>query len=92
MAVDKTKILVVDDETDIVDFISYNLKKEGYDTISAHNGKEAIKKAKTHTPDLILMDIMMPDLDGIQACREIKEVKKPREIKWYFQICFIVLG
>jgi len=72
----KTKILIVDDEQDIIDFISYNLKKEGYTTLFATNGKDAIKKAKVHFPDLILMDIMMPELDGIQACREIKDIKK----------------
>lgn len=76
MTKDKTKILIVDDEQDIIDFIAYNLKKEGFSTFSASNGREAIKKAKIHYPDLILMDIMMPELDGIQACREIKEVKK----------------
>jgi two-component system alkaline phosphatase synthesis response regulator PhoP len=76
MGKEKVKILIVDDEQDIIDFISYNLKKEGYSTIFAVNGKDAIKKAKVHLPDLILMDIMMPELDGIQACREIKEIKK----------------
>jgi two-component system alkaline phosphatase synthesis response regulator PhoP len=74
----KTKILVVDDEPDIVDFIAYNLQKEGYETVTAGNGKEAIHIAKSESPDLILMDIMMPELDGIQACREIKEVHKLR--------------
>lgn len=76
MSENKKKILIVDDEPDIVDFISYNLNKEGYNTISAVNGKEAIHIAKSETPDLILMDIMMPEMDGIQACREIKELRK----------------
>lgn len=79
MGKEKVKILIVDDEQDIIDFISYNLKKEGYSTIFAVNGKDAIKKAKIHLPDLILMDIMMPELDGIQACREIKEIKKLKD-------------
>ena len=76
MGKEQQKILVVDDEQDIIDFISYNLKKEGFSVVQALNGKEAIKKAKSNSPDLILMDIMMPELDGIQACKEIKEIKK----------------
>jgi len=66
------KILVVDDEPDIVELVSYNLKKEGYVIFTANDGEEAIVKAKEHLPDLILMDVMMPKLDGIEACREIR--------------------
>lgn len=67
-----TKILVVDDESDIIEFTSYNLKREGYQVFSASNGLEAIEKAKAIKPDLILMDVMMPQMDGIKACNEIK--------------------
>ncbi len=66
------KILVVDDENDILEFIQYNLKKEGYDVSLAHNGKEAIEVAKKVKPDLILLDVMMPVMDGIEACKQIK--------------------
>lgn len=66
------KILVVDDEEDIVEFISYNLKKEGFRVNTAKNGKEAIEKANTFQPHLILLDIMMPEMDGIEACEEIR--------------------
>jgi two-component system alkaline phosphatase synthesis response regulator PhoP len=66
------KILVVDDEKDIQEFIEYNLKKEGYEVFLANNGLEAIDQAKKIKPDLILMDVMMPQLDGIQACQQIK--------------------
>lgn len=66
------KILVVDDEKDIQEFIEYNLKKEGYDVFLANNGIEAIEQAKKIKPDLILMDVMMPQMDGIQACQQIK--------------------
>ena len=66
------KILVVDDEKDIQEFIEYNLKKEGYDVFLANNGIEAIEEAKRIKPDLILMDVMMPQMDGIQACQQIK--------------------
>ncbi len=67
------KILVVDDENDILEFIQYNLKKEGYDVHLAHNGQEAITVGKKIKPDLILLDVMMPVMDGIEACKQIKE-------------------
>ncbi len=63
------KILVVDDEQDISDLISYNLTKEGYQVYTAANGKLAIEKAKEINPDLIILDVMMPVMDGIEACR-----------------------
>ena len=66
------KILVVDDENDILEFIQYNLKKEGYDVHLAHNGQEAITIGKKIKPDLILLDVMMPVMDGIEACKQIK--------------------
>lgn len=66
------KILVVDDEKDIQEFIEYNLKKEGYEVFLANNGIEAIEQTKKIKPDLILMDVMMPQMDGIQACQQIK--------------------
>lgn len=66
------KILVVDDENDILEFIQYNLKKEGYEVHLAHNGQEAIEVARKVKPDLILLDVMMPVMDGIEACKQIK--------------------
>lgn len=66
------KILLVDDEPDILEFIEYNLRKEGYQVILAHNGKEAVETAKKEKPHLIIMDIMMPVMDGIEACRHIR--------------------
>ncbi len=66
------RILVVDDEMDILDFIQYNLKKEGYEIEVAENGKVAVQKAKEFRPHLILLDIMMPVMDGIEACRELR--------------------
>jgi two-component system alkaline phosphatase synthesis response regulator PhoP len=66
------KILVVDDEADILEFISYNLKKEGYEVYTALNGKEALPIAKKTKPDLILLDVMMPVMDGIETCKRIK--------------------
>ncbi|MBD1391833.1 response regulator transcription factor [Mucilaginibacter glaciei] len=69
MSTGKQKILIVDDEPDILELIEYNLKKEGYQVYSARNGQEAVAEAKRTQPDLIVLDIMMPKMDGIEACR-----------------------
>lgn len=66
------KILVVDDEQDIVEFINYNLKQAGYETATASNGDEAIRKAEVFKPDLILLDIMMPEKDGLQTIQQLR--------------------
>lgn len=68
----KQKILIVDDEPDIIELIEYNLKKEGYQVFTASNGLEAIQVAKKTLPDLIVLDIMMPKLDGIETCRQLR--------------------
>ncbi|MBL7818025.1 MAG: response regulator transcription factor [Saprospiraceae bacterium] len=68
-----TKILIVDDEIDILDFLSYNLKKEGFEVLTASNGLEAIEKARESHPQLIILDIMMPHLDGIEVCRRLRQ-------------------
>ena len=67
------KILIVDDEPDIVELLDYHLTKEGYKTKTSHNGKEALEVAKDFLPDLILLDLMMPEMDGIETCVEIRE-------------------
>jgi two-component system alkaline phosphatase synthesis response regulator PhoP len=69
------KILIVDDENDILEFLSYNLKREGYQVFVCDNGKEAIARAKEVFPQLILLDVMMPELDGIETCRQIRNEK-----------------
>jgi len=71
--VKKEKILLVDDEPDIIDLITYNLEKEGYEIQSATNGRDAIEMAKRFVPDLILLDVMMPEMDGIETCVELRE-------------------
>ena len=71
----KIKILVVDDEDDILEFISYNLINEGYEVKLASNGIEAIEIAKKFLPDLIILDVMMPDMDGITTCHKIKSIE-----------------
>jgi two-component system alkaline phosphatase synthesis response regulator PhoP len=67
------KILLVDDEQDILEIISYNLKQEGYQVITATNGREAVEKATKELPDLIILDVMMPEMDGMEACEHIRK-------------------
>ncbi|MFH1320859.1 MAG: response regulator transcription factor [Bacteroidota bacterium] len=68
------KILIVDDEPDILEFLRYNLEKEGYTVFTANNGNEAIEAAKRDVPDLIVLDVMMPGLDGVEVCRQLREI------------------
>lgn len=68
------KILLVDDEQDILEIVGYNLTQEGYQIVTASNGKEAIAKAKKELPQLIIMDVMMPEMDGMEACENIRNI------------------
>ncbi len=70
----KYKILLVDDEPDVLEFLSYNLRKEGFAVTTASNGREAIEKALTNQPHLMVLDVMMPEMDGITTCEEIKKI------------------
>jgi two-component system alkaline phosphatase synthesis response regulator PhoP len=74
------KILLVDDESDILDFLSYNLKSIGYDVRVANNGEEGVKTALEFKPDLILLDMMMPEMDGIETCEKIREVDELKSV------------
>ncbi len=67
------KVLVVDDEASIVNIIAYNLKKEGYEVITAENGEDGLELALSENPDLVLLDIMMPKMDGYEVCRKLRE-------------------
>ncbi|MAJ83444.1 MAG: DNA-binding response regulator [Flavobacteriaceae bacterium] len=69
------KVLIVDDDPEIIEILNYNLVNSGFVTKSASNGLEAIKKAKKFIPDIILLDVMMPEMDGIEACIKIREIK-----------------
>lgn len=74
------KILLVDDEPDILEFLGYNLKKGGYKVFTARDGKEALAIAKKENPELIVLDVMMPGMDGMEVCRELRKIaslKKP---------------
>lgn len=66
------KVLIVDDENDIVDLISYNLEKEGFSTVKAYDGETALKLVKTQKPDLMILDLMLPKINGLDVCREIR--------------------
>lgn len=68
------KILLVDDEPDILEIVRYNLVAQGYQVLTAENGKEAVAAAKQSKPQLILMDVMMPEMDGMAACQKIREI------------------
>ena len=71
---DKQRVLLVDDEQDILDLVSYNLQKEGFEVEIADNGKDGVKKAKKFLPELILLDVMMPEMDGMETCIEIRDI------------------
>ena len=71
---DVSTILIVDDEEDILEFLEYNLKKEEFDVHTASSGRKAIEIAQKVNPDLIILDVMMPDLDGIETCKELRDL------------------
>ena len=76
MKKNKFKILIVDDEPDIIEILQFNLENEGYQVFSAVNGKEALKLAEMHIPHLIILDLMMPVMDGIETCERLRMDKK----------------
>lgn len=71
-------ILIVDDEPDIIEILRYNLEREGFKTIAATNGVDAVSMAKQFRPELILLDVMLPDMDGIQTCESIRNIPELR--------------
>ncbi|MGE0077915.1 MAG: response regulator transcription factor [Bacteroidales bacterium] len=80
MDLSKFRILVVDDEPDIIEFLSYNLKKEGFSIRAASTGRQAIDTAVTFNPHLILLDVMMPEMDGIETCEELRSNPKTKDV------------
>ncbi len=76
----KKKILVIDDEEDILEFLSYNLKREGAKVYAATNGLKAIELAKSKKPDLILLDVMMPEMDGMETCMQLRESVDTKDV------------
>jgi two-component system phosphate regulon response regulator PhoB len=76
----KPRILLIEDERDLCDVLSYNLQREGYDTLVAHDGQEGLRKAQMQLPDLVILDLMLPRLDGLEVCRQIRAGKQTRTI------------
>ena len=74
------KILIVDDEADVVEVIEMLLKSESYDVLKAYGGKEALGILDADTPDLVILDIMMPEIDGVEVCRRMRKLEKMQEI------------
>ena len=79
-AVPRTRVLVIEDERALTEVLSYNLQREGYETVVAHDGQEGLRKAQTLLPDLILLDIMLPSLSGTEVCRELRAGERTRDI------------
>jgi len=76
----KQKVLLVDDEQDILDLLGFNLEKEGFEVFTANNGRSGLEIAKLQIPDLILLDVMMPGMDGMETCREIRDDAKLKHV------------
>src|SRR6266571_642456 len=79
-AMTKQRILIIEDERALTDVLTYNLQREGYETIIAHDGQEGLRKAQTLLPDLILLDLMLPSLGGLEICRELRAGERTRNI------------
>ena len=76
----KSKILIVEDEASLVEVLSYNLQREGYEVMVAREGREGLRKAQTHLPDLVILDLMLPGLSGLDICREIRSAHRAANI------------
>jgi two-component system phosphate regulon response regulator PhoB len=79
-AMARPRILIIEDERALTDVLAYNLQREGYDTIIAHDGQEGLRKAQMQLPDLIILDLMLPSLDGLSICRELRSGERTRPI------------
>src|SRR5579884_3339217 len=76
----RTRVLVIEDERALTEVLSYNLQREGYETVVAHDGQEGLRKAQTLLPDLIILDLMLPVMSGLEVCRELKAGERTRDI------------
>jgi two-component system phosphate regulon response regulator PhoB len=76
----RPRILIIEDERGLTDVLAYNLQREGYDTIIAHDGAEGLRKAQMQLPDIILLDLMLPNLDGLDVCRELRAGERTRHV------------
>jgi two-component system phosphate regulon response regulator PhoB len=76
----RPRILIIEDERGLTDVLSYNLQREGYDTIVAHDGQEGLRKAQMQLPDMVLLDLMLPGMDGLDVCRELRAGDRTRNV------------
>jgi two-component system, OmpR family, phosphate regulon response regulator PhoB len=80
MIMGKPRILIIEDERGLTDVLTYNLNREGYETLVSHDGQEGLRKAQMQIPDLILLDIMLPGIDGLEICRQLRAGKQTSQI------------
>src|SRR5215469_14910545 len=80
IAMAKPRILIIEDERPLTEVLTYNLQREGYETLVAHDGQEGLRKAQTLLPDLILLDLMLPIVGGLEVCRELRAGERTRSI------------
>src|SRR5215831_20881 len=76
----RPRILIIEDERALTEVLTYNLQREGYETVTAHDGQEGLRKAQTVLPDLILLDLMLPVMNGLEVCRQLKAEDRTRTI------------
>jgi len=76
----RPRILIIEDERALTDVLSYNLQREGYDVVVAHDGQEGLRKAQMQLPDLVILDLMLPGLDGLEVCRELRGGERTRHL------------
>src|SRR5687767_3251934 len=79
-AMSKSRVLIIEDERALTDVLSYNLQREGYEVVVAHDGQEGLRKAQMQLPDLVILDLMLPKLDGLEVCRELRAGERTRAI------------
>src|SRR3954463_343676 len=79
-AMARPRILIIEDERGLTDVLSYNLQREGYEVHVAHDGQEGLRKAQMQLPDLVLLDLMLPKMDGLEVCRELRAGDRTRDI------------
>jgi len=80
MPMAKPRILIIEDERGLTDVLMYNLQREGYETVVAHDGQEGLRKAQINPPDLILLDLMLPGMDGLEVCRQLRASKQTSRV------------
>src|SRR5262245_66424532 len=79
-AMARPRILIIEDERGLTEVLTYNLQREGYDTVVAHDGQEGLRKAQTLLPDLLILDLMLPLISGLDVCRELRSGERTRDI------------